>query len=89
MKVTTEDRLIKSLGLLCLFAAIALHDPVIKLWVVLPLLAVSMVLLVRKYLRAKKNGEPLGRYYMAWGFLLLVIIIGYLFYWYAISRAHQ
>ena len=79
MIVTKEDRIFKSLALLCVFFGFGLNyaniDPEYKLAIILPMVAVLTVLAVRKYMRDKRDGKALKRYYLALGVLLLSVLI--------------
>ena len=78
MQVTTEDRIFKSVALLAVFVGLFVRssklDNAYKLGFAFLMMIVLLVLGVRKYLRAKKEGKPLTQYYMALAFVILSIL---------------
>lgn len=78
--VEQEEKLAKYFALIGLLPLLAVKDDMLKVYILIPVLTVSIVLVVRKYLRDKKAGKPLVRYYIALGFVLLSFVLAYVFY---------
>ncbi len=79
ISIATEDKIRKGLGLLFLLSmplfTIVIKDDTLKLMVLIPLLVVMSLLLVRKFIRDRKGGKPLNRYYIAFGFMLVSLAL--------------
>lgn len=73
-----EEKFIKTMGILVLilmpvFNGIVKDDEV-KLFISIPLAIIMGVLATRKFIRDRKEGKPLKRYYIALGFVILSVI---------------
>ena len=79
ISVETEDKVRKFLALVVLFTmplfAFVIKDNDLKLKLSIPLLIIMTLLMVRKFFRDKKEEKPLQRYYIAFGFILLALIM--------------
>lgn len=78
--VQQEEKIGKFLALLLIIPLVAIKDDMVKLYFLLPVLVVSVILTIRRYLRDKKAGKRLLKYYIALGFVLLSVVVACGFY---------
>ena len=75
ISVAREEKIRKVLGMLILISMPVytnmIKDDELKLFISVTLAILMCVLAVRKFIRDKKEGKPLKRYYIALGFIIL------------------
>jgi len=84
--IQQEEKLAKYFAFVGLLPILIIKDDMVKLYILIPVLTVSFILVIRKYLRDKKAGKPLIRYYIALGFVLLSFVLAYIFYWVTVNK---
>lgn len=80
MKVETEEKILKFLGVFTLLVFVpvnflVIEDKIRLLYILIPLLIVFTMLYYRKYTRDKKLGRDMSRYKMLLGFLVIAIFL--------------
>lgn len=82
--IEKEEKIRKGIGVMMLFSmpffTSVIKDDVLKLWILIPLILVMFGLTFRKFIRDRREGKSLTRYYIAFGFIMLAIVMNYCFY---------
>ena len=82
--IEKEEKIRKGIGVMMSFLmpffTSVIKDDVLKLWTLIPLILVMFGLTFRKFIRDRREGKSLTRYYIAFGFIMLAIVMNYCFY---------
>lgn len=83
--VQQEERLGKIFAFMAFIPILFVKEDMLKLYLLIPILLVSLILTIRRYRRDKKAGRPLLKYYLVLGFILLSFVVAYTFYLFTVS----